>query len=193
MSADKLFRHHAGEKTELALRTHPIIFVKSILLFLLMAGLPVVALYQATGGEMPAFPSDFVKAAGVLLGSAYYLGITLFFFSQFADYYLDINIVTNQRIIDIEQEGLFSRTIAELNLTRVQDVESVVKGIFATMFNYGTVIIQTAGEERNFIFKKIPDPHSVRHHILELAAADRKHEAKEILSDTLTDQTTDGT
>lgn len=86
----------------------------------------------------------------------------------FIDYYLDVYILTDRRIVDIKQDGFFKRKISELNLRQVQDVNAQVSGIFPTLFHYGNVFIQTAGEKENFIFESIPHPYTVSKKILEL-------------------------
>jgi len=126
-------------------------------------------------GEMHA------HAGAVLLISVYYLGIWVFFFSEFTDYYLDITVVTTDRIIDIDQGGLFSRSISELDMTRVQDVKSVISGIIPTMLNYGRVTVETAATEENFVMDQVSNPNAVRQRIIEMAAVDRKREAREIM------------
>lgn len=175
----KLFKQNPGEHVEFILRRHPFTFVPSVLIFLATAVVPPVFLVIATDGPI-RFSNAFVHAGAVLLAGVYYLGVWLFFFSQFTDYYLDISIVTNDRIIDIEQKGLFGRVISELDLSRIQDVNSEVKGIIPTMFGYGLVEIQTAAEEQHFEFEQVPNPHKVRQRIIELAALDRKREAQEL-------------
>lgn len=104
----------------------------------------------------------------VILTSIYYLYIWLFFFHSFVDYYLDIWVVTNRRVINIEQKGLFSRVVSEQKLYRVQDITSEVHGIMSTMFHYGDIHVQTAGEEPRFVFKQVPHPYDVRKVILNL-------------------------
>ena len=187
MSLHQLYTSHPGEKLEFSLRRHPIVFLGPIFVFLLLAAIPYVAQQIIFGGKMPALPHPFLDIGLKLLVSVYYLGIWIFFFSQFTDYYLDINIVTNDRIIDINQKGLFGRSVAELDLTRVQDVHSTIKGIIPTMMNFGTVEVQTAATEENFVFEQIHDPHKVRQRILELAALDRKREAREVMGKEPTD------
>ena len=51
-----------------------------------------------------------------------------FAFIEFTDYYLDTWIVTTERIISIEQKGLFERTASELDLISVQDATAEVHG-----------------------------------------------------------------
>jgi len=95
------------------------------------------------------------------LGSLYYLYILLFFFNAFLDYYLDVWIVTTKRIINIEQKGLFNRVIAEHELDKIQDVTGEQKGFFATIFSFGDVLVQTAGEVPMFIFRQVDNPFEV--------------------------------
>ena len=106
--------------------------------------------------------------------SAYYLFIWLFFFHAFVDYYLDIWIVTDRRIVNIEQKGLFAREVSEQKLFRIQDVTSELKGIIPTFLNFGTVYIQTAAEEPRFVFKQIPDPGRVAQTIIKLVEENKR-------------------
>ena len=181
MSIKQLYTSHPGEKLEFSLRRHPIVFLGPIFIFLVLAGIPYGAKLVIFGTAPLVLTHPFLDIGLKLFVSIYYLSIWIFFFSQFTDYYLDINIVTNDRILDINQKGLFGRSVAELDLTRVQDVHSEIKGIIPTLLNYGTVEVQTAANEENFHFEQIPDPHRVRQRILELAALDRKREAREIM------------
>lgn len=182
MSIRQLFTQNPGENVEFSLRRHPIVFIGPIFIFLILSGIPFGAKTIIYGSATIVLPHPLLDIGMKLFVSVYYLAIWIFFFSQFMDYYLDINIVTNDRILDIEQKGLFGRSVSELDLTRVQDVHSEIKGIIPTMLNYGTVEVQTAASEENFHFEQVSNPHRVRQRILELAALDRKREAREIMN-----------
>ena len=75
--------------------------------------------------------------------------VWVLFFIKWTDYYLDVFILTDRRVIYITQKGLFSRRIATSRLDRVQDVSAEVTGMMPTFLNYGDVHVQTAGEEKN--------------------------------------------
>ncbi len=107
-----------------------------------------------------------------MMGSLYTLFVLALFLTQFVDYYLDVWVVTNERVIDIQQQGLFKRTVSELDLDRVQDASSNLQGVFSTFFNYGDVEIQSAGAESKFSFKDIPQPHKVRTELLKWVGHD---------------------
>ena len=96
----------------------------------------------------------------------FYQALWIAFFTRFADYWLDAWILTNERIIDIEQKGLFSREVSEFKLDKIQDVSVDVSGVIQTLFHYGNVQVQTAGFEREFVFKTVPNPQNIKNQIL---------------------------
>ena len=102
------------------------------------------------------------------------------FFLTWIDYYFDVWIITTKRIINIEQRGLFSREISELNFDKIQDVSTEVLGILPTFLNYGDVQIQTAAEQEKFLFRKIPNPYEVKDLLMNLQKGQRYGEAKEL-------------
>ncbi len=104
----------------------------------------------------------FIENTAVLLGWIYAFLIWI-------DVWFDTWIITTDRIINIEQHGLFSREVSELKLARVQDVSVEVHGFFQTFLNYGDVHIQTAGEEERFQFRSVPDPYGVKNLIMNTA------------------------
>jgi uncharacterized membrane protein YdbT with pleckstrin-like domain len=111
----------------------------------------------------------------ILALSLYYLLVWVLFFHAWLDYYLDVWIVTNTRIVNIIQNGLFSRSIAEAKLYRLQDVQAEVHGLLPTFFHYGNITIQTAGNETFAIFEQVPSPYETSREILKLAEYEKKH------------------
>lgn len=76
-------------------------------------------------------------------------------------------VVTNKNITQVLQRGLFNKAISQLSMANVEDVTAIQKGIFATFFNYGTLKIETAGEQANFHFEYCPNPRVLAKQILE--------------------------
>jgi len=104
----------------------------------------------------------------IFLENIFAMSIWIIFFLLWVDYYLDVWIVTNLRIVNIEQKGLFSRTVSELELSRIQDVTTEVLGMIPTFLNYGDVFIQTAAEQERFLFRQVPDPYGIKDQIMKL-------------------------
>lgn len=86
----------------------------------------------------------------------------LIFFVLWIDYYFDAWIITDRRIVDIEQQGLFRRNVSELEHSKIQDVTTEIHGILPTILKYGFVYVQTAGKKGRFVFKEVPHPMFVR-------------------------------
>lgn len=95
-------------------------------------------------------------------------------FVRYVDFYLDQWILTNERLIDIDQKGFFNRQVSTLHLDAVQDITIESKGLFQTMFNLGTITVQTAATEREFIIRDIPNPKGVKFQISEQVEMMRK-------------------
>ena len=175
MGINSFIHKKSYEKVLRALRRHPITFVPALLLFIVLLILPVGLYFIISWNFSAWLQSEAGFTVLVLFGSAYCLSILLYIFTYFITFYLDVLIITNDRLVDIDQLSLFARTIAEVDLYQIQDATSEVKGIFPTLFNYGNLIIQTAGALPKFTLLNIRDPHHLRGELLTLAEEDRKY------------------
>jgi uncharacterized membrane protein YdbT with pleckstrin-like domain len=111
------------------------------------------------------FPAAFgseVLTVIAFLKNLFLLGLWIYGFIIWIDYYFDIWIMTDKRVINIEQKGLFMRSISELNYAKIQDVTAEVHGFLETVINYGDVQVQTAGEQERFIFRTVSDPNHIK-------------------------------
>lgn len=149
------------------------ILFKKIIFFILLGTMFLAFLFLGTVNYPDLLNDPVYFPLIVLFGSGFYLFIWLFFLFIFIDYYLDIFIITNERIISIRQEGFFSRIISEQKIERVQDITSEVKGVAQTIFKFGDIYVQTAAEQERLYFKEISDPEGVRDVIMKMAEAKR--------------------
>jgi hypothetical protein len=170
---------HNDEQVVLFLRRHWFIFFVHILTILVaISGLVFVYIFFT-------FFADSLSQAeytGLLLfgESLGTLFIWNLFFMLWIDFYLDAWIVTNERIINIDQKGFFNREISELKLTKIQDVTSEIIGIVPTIIGYGNIYVQTAGEKERFDFLQIPKPNEVKNIIVQLQEKEQRQEEKEM-------------
>ena len=82
------------------------------------------------------------------------------------DFYFDIWIITNERVIDVEQHGLFRRETSEFGIDKIQDITVEVPNMVATFLKYGNLRIQTAGE-RSFAIKDVPNIYEIKKVIMD--------------------------
>jgi len=54
------------------------------------------------------------------------------------------------------------------------------KGIFSTVVDFGTVHVQTAGEQETVDFQQVPNPHYVARELIRLIEFNKQRLAKEV-------------
>ena len=156
--------YYPGQKTSeeiiLFLRRHWIAYAKWIAILALLIMVPSIILVIGLQTQYINFNSGN-NVFYLIIITIYILFLLALFITTWIDYYLDVTIVTREHLINIKQNELFSRSVAEQSLLRVQDVSSKKTGFFQTYFNFGTVLVETAGEQPNFKMTNIEDPHVV--------------------------------
>ena len=164
----KLFPNQKDDETiSLVVREHWFHLFLKILVWVFFAA-ALVLFNRFAQAYVPTILEGTQGKVTLLFTQVYTLFLVLSLFLIFNFYYLSLQIITNVRIVEISQEGLFSHTISELNVDKIEDVTSQVNGIFGTIFNYGDVIIQTAGKEEHFIFERVPNPSQIEKVVLDL-------------------------
>lgn len=122
-----------------------------------LIALPVLATFFATSADAAQMGALFG-----FLGASWALISWHILFTRWTDYYFDMWIITNWRVVDIELKGLFRLDIATiLDLDHIQDIKTESVGVIANVLNFGRVVIQTAGTSREFEFRDCPAPRKV--------------------------------
>lgn len=157
---------YPDEKIILVKRRHPVILLGMALYIVLMILLPFLS-YVILISLVEISLSVSAIQLLVFLSGLYFLFFTAIAFHIVIDYYLDVWIITDQRIMSVEQRGLFNRKVNELRYERIQDITSDVSGLMPTYFQFGNISIQTAAENERMILKQVPDPIETRRIIAE--------------------------
>jgi len=137
---------------------HPIVFIKSFLMFVIIFSLPLFVYWLISNFSSSLLEHAIIYPLLVILFFSYYLFVLIFALNVWVDNYLDVWTLTNMRIISRTQLGWFNRVNSELELSKVQDVSVEQKGIFPTIFNYGNLHVQTAGTTERFLLRDVPNP-----------------------------------
>jgi hypothetical protein len=142
------------EKIILLLRRHPITNVRWIATVILMTLIP---LFLIGFPILSILPVNFQ----VILFLSWYLVTTAYALENFLSWFFNVNIITDERIVDIDFYNLIYKEVSDTNIDRIQDVTYKMGGAVRTIFNYGDVLVQTAAEVPNFDFLAVPNPHQV--------------------------------
>ena len=106
------------------------------------------------------------NAIFLLFGATWLLVLWIIFFMAWTDYYLDVLVITNKRLIDVEQQGLFRRDVATAPIGNIQDVKIEIKGPIRSILGFGNIFVQTGSVERELLIKDIRLPDKVKEVIL---------------------------
>ncbi|MFA4845320.1 MAG: PH domain-containing protein [Patescibacteria group bacterium] len=174
MRLDRLPNQRDDERVVLFLRRHWFAILSIVTAFVLLTSIPLILGWYFWDTVDAWLKHEVLGPVIAIIGSIYFLSVWLFAFLEFTDYYLDTWIITNERIINIEQEGLFNRTASELDLASVQDATAEIRGILQTIFTYGNVFVQTGAEKARFHFKNIDNPEHVKELINALVEEDKR-------------------
>jgi hypothetical protein len=143
----------ADESVEEAVKNHPFILFLPGLKSMLFLVIPIAVLL-------------FWGATSVFTFTAFIAVLVAFavFSKSYYEYSASVLIVTNQRVIYLDQEGFFKRRIIETNLDKIQDVASDTSGVLRTTLDYGDLIIRTAGAGKGseIIVKNIASPYQIQ-------------------------------
>jgi len=154
-----------GEKVYLLLRSHPFTqigwFLSSILFLVIF------------------FISNFFLPNFLNFGQIFI--IDLFFFIIICSYiwfnilnwYFNVGIVTNKRVIDVDFYAVLYKEITNAQLGKIEDTTVKSGGYLESFFDFGSIFVQTAGSEENVEFLNVPHPSDAVQMINKLMS--RKH------------------
>ena len=112
----------------------------------------------------------------VVAGIAYYI---------YRDWRNDALILTDQRLIYVEQVLLFSQRQQEVLLTNIQNVSYSVRGMVARLLDYGKIQIETAARRSDIAFGPIHGPKDAQEEIMAQVRAVRTEHSRRLMADTL--------
>jgi uncharacterized membrane protein YdbT with pleckstrin-like domain len=139
------------EKIVLLLRRHPITNLRWIVLAILMLFAPF---FLSFFPPLTLIPGNFQ----LVILMSWYMITTAFIIENFINWFFNVDIVTDERLFDVDFINLIYREISEANIDQIQDVTVEVGGAIRTIFNYGDILIQTASEVPRIEFLGIPKP-----------------------------------
>ncbi len=148
------------EKILLFIRRDLITNAKWIILGVVLLLLPIVFLPY----HLSVLPWRF----NIIFLLFYYILVASYLYVNFITWYFNISLVTDRRVVDVDFSGLVYKNVASTKLSLVQDVSYSQIGVIRTFFDYGDILVQTAGTIDNFDFDSAPQPENISHLIGDL-------------------------
>ncbi len=147
-------------------RKHWFVIMTELFGVLIMLLFPFFAIIILT--FMPSLAPESIHLETHLPSISYGISLWLLMslmsgFMIWTHYYLDLWIITDRRIIVIDQIRFFNRKVSSFRLERLQDVKVQINGIIPTFLNFGTLHAHTASNnEENFTTTGLPDPRNLQ-------------------------------
>lgn len=144
-----------GEELLFTFRKHPIVMRKGLIFGL-------VALLAGTIPSLirPEYSYLFGGlAAGLLLG-------LLIFIPSYISWYFSVYIVTDQRLLQIAQKGLWTRSVVDIGLNQIQMVNYEIAGFTQTIMGFGTIMMQTFVGD--LVIHEVHHPEKIQQKILKV-------------------------
>jgi len=155
----KLAEKLEHEEVLLFLRKHFVTNFPWMIKTLVFALIPFLVYFLSTIGFLPLdlLPLEYI----VLITLAYYFLIAEYIFTSYLTWFYNISLVTTERILDLDFSSIVFENVAATKLTLVEDVTYDRVGVIRSFFDYGDVIVQTAGTQNEFDFLAVPHPERV--------------------------------
>jgi hypothetical protein len=157
----------SGEDVLKVVRKHWFIIVTELFSVFIMFSFPFImlfffAIFPDALSSLSVGLADYTTL--IAFGVASWTVLSLIVgFTIWTHYYLDLWVITDRRIIVVNQIHFFNRNVSSFRLERLQDIEFYVRGLIPTILNFGTIKAQTAGAfESNFKTRGLPDPRGLQ-------------------------------
>ncbi|NMC09200.1 PH domain-containing protein [Candidatus Microgenomates bacterium] len=157
------------ENVILIVRTHWIMYLPHILAAIFSFLLPFI--FRLVIPELSENLSLFIVF--FILSGLVFLSISVF---TLVKWYFNVNIITDQRVVDLDFTSVMSHTSSEARLEKIEDVTHKQIGLIGSIFDVGTVYIQTAGAKAEIEFDNVPRPREIQDILYDLLESKQKGE-----------------
>ena len=155
-----------GEKVVYIFRRHIVTALKGVFFCIIMVGLGFLPVLMWPGDSRMYWVWGVFGVVGLLgIGYSYIL------------WYFSFYMLTNQRLRQTRQKGIFKKSVVDLDLDNIMSASYGQHGIFATMFDYGTILVQTSAGD--LVLSMVSKPETVYNKLSDEAHVARKNEENE--------------
>ena len=145
----------SDEEVKMVVRKHP--------LFLIQPALPTLGIFVllavmlALFARLPSFGAVWALSSAIL-GVLLFVALGFFLWRDFINWWVNIDIITNKRVISCRGFLLPTRKVTTLD--KIVQVSVEQKSFSSVMLRYGDVHLYLSGG--NYVMKDVPRPHDVR-------------------------------
>ena len=136
---DQYFKGQQDEETLICFARHHWIFViKEFIYFSLFLGIIILCLVKI---ELIKEVLRGNRELKILFVTSFLIATLYFhrFFIKLINYFLDIEIITNRRIVEHKKTLFFKDTIDSIDMGQIQNIEMVIEGLLPNLLGFGDI------------------------------------------------------
>ncbi len=163
-----------NEYVLLFVREHKVILLINLILYTFILFLPQILKSLLTYLDINIFGSfiginNFFNTNWWTIINIGWLAYVLTgYFNIFFKWFYNINILTNERFVDIDFEGIFDNRIESAMVKDIEDAKDTQSGLLQTIFDMGDISILTASGGTVFSLSNVPKSYKVRDFIMDV-------------------------
>lgn len=142
------------EEVVLLLRRHPITQIKWLVVAIIMILVPFIFSYISLFSFLP-------QKYQIMTLVGWYMLVVGFSLESFLNWFFNSYVITDERVIDIDFESLIYKNISAAKIDNIEDITAITGGAIQSIFDFGTIKIQTAANDTEFEFEDVPHPAKV--------------------------------
>lgn len=85
-------------------------------------------------------------------------------------WYYSVLVMTSEKVVIVHQLGSFDRRVSQMTLDKINDVSYRQKGLWQTVFNYGTLMLQVSASPEKLVIDKMRQPATVQQAVYDAQA-----------------------
>ncbi len=144
-----------GEEILFELRRHPI----GIIIVYLLTGIVLISFVVLYFMVRPSLIRGGIGQTTITLGLMLFTALAVLFDLLVTIIYWGNRwIMTSDSITQVNKIGLFHQEVSQLAIENIEDVTAQQNNIVQRIFDYGTLNVETAGEQGKFVFRFAPRP-----------------------------------
>ena len=155
-----------GDKVVLFVRKHWVKYLVVSIVSILLFSIPVIGIivYLLNKSEIDPMSIEIITASvGV-----YLLVVMALILEAFVDFYLDMFIITEDRVVFVRQNGMFNQQIDEAHLSDISEVGVDVKGFINSIVGCGDVIVHMGNDEAILTIDDVQNAEKIAREIMRL-------------------------
>jgi len=167
-----------GESIYILMRSHIAVNVGWVMRFIMAVIFPVLVFvtYRVFGALLISHGIEPIGIIQLMPFSNWVMALLLYYslafsyaLTNFLDWYFDVYLVTNLRILHVDFKVFTGKSVAEAALVNIEDVSTTIVGFLPSFFDYGDVLVQTAAEKTKFNLLALSNPSWFRDVITDLS------------------------